>query len=244
MYELLVSMFGFIIIFRILSLLEKFEVINRRKMISYFILFQIPPYFFIFFKELFIFTWIYIGIFLLSLIFFNKILSFYANRTFNLRYIQVIDELILLMKTGKSAQSSLKVSYLQLSNWEKTVFKPFLFCFDQENQSNDSILKAHQFYFEEMKQILRSSTKVIDQLNSFRDGLKVQRNLRHRSGQVTKQIRAQAIVAVFIYVGMFALSWMNFDLSNQAGLIILSISLFSAGEFLVFFIGGQIKWKT
>lgn len=244
MYELLVSMFGFLIIFRILSLLEKFEVINRRKMILYFILFQIPLYGFIFFKELFVFSWFYIGVFLLGLIFFNKILSFFANHTFNVRYIQIIDELVLLMKTGKSAQASLKVSYLQLSNWEKTVFKPFLFCFDQENPSNESILKAHQFYFEEMKQILKSSTKVIDQLNSFREGLKVQRNLRHRSGQVTKQIRAQAMVAVFIYVAMFVLSWMNFDLSNQIGLIILSISLFLAGEFLVFFIGGKIKWKT
>jgi hypothetical protein len=161
-----------------------------------------------------------------------------------LRSIQLIDELILLMKTGKSAQASLKVSYLQLSNWEKIVFKPLLFCFDHENQSMDSILQAHQFYFEELKHILRSSTKVIDQLNSFREGLKVQRNLRHRSGQVTKQIRAQAIVSVFIYCGIFFLSWVNFNLSNQFALIAISISLFLAGEFLVFFIGGQIKWKT
>lgn len=244
MYEVLVSMFGFGIIFRILSLLEKFEVINRRKMILYFVILQVPLYFFIFFKELFIFTWLYIGIFLASLILFNKILSFCANKTFIQRSIQVIDELILMMKTGKSAQTSLKVAYLQLTSWEKIVFKPFLFCFEHENQSNDSILKAHQFYFEEMKLILRSSTKVIDQLHSFRDGLKVQRNLRHRSGQVTKQIRAQAIVAIFIYIGMFILSWSNFDLRNQLGLIALSLSLFLAGEFLVFFLGGQIKWKT
>lgn len=244
MYDLTLSLFGFVIIFRILSLLEKFEVINRRKMISYFAIFQIPLYFFIFFKELFAFTLVYIGIFLLSLICFNKILSFCANKTFNLRSIQLIDELILLMKTGKSAQASLKVSYLQLSNWEKIVFKPLLFCFDHENQSIESISVAHQFYFEELKHILRSSTKVIDQLNSFREGLKVQRNLRHRSGQVTKQIRAQAVVSIFIYCGIFFLSWINFNLANQIALIAISISLFLAGEFLVFFLGGQIKWKT
>jgi hypothetical protein len=179
-----------------------------------------------------------------SLIYFNKILSFCANKTFLQRSIQLIDELILLMKTGKSAQASLKACYLQLTNWEKLVFKPFLFCFEQENQSNESILKGHQFYFEELKHILRSTTKVIDQLNSFREGLKVQRNLRHRSGQVTKQIRAQAFVAVFIYCGIFLLSWTNFNLSNQMGLILLSFSLFLAGEFLVFFLGGKIKWKT
>ncbi|MFZ3230185.1 MAG: hypothetical protein WA160_08265 [Pseudobdellovibrio sp.] len=178
------------------------------------------------------------------MIFFSKILSIFAKKTFNQRSIQLIDELILLMKTGKSAQASLKISYTQLSNWEKIVFKPFLFCFEQENQSNESILIEHQFYFEELKHILRSTTKVIDQLNSFREGLKVQRNLRHRSVQVTKQIHAQAIVSIFIYCGIFILSWCNFNLSNQFGLIFLSGIIFFIGEFLVFFIGGKIKWKT
>lgn len=244
MYELVVSMFGFVIIFRILSLLEKFEVINQKKMISYFVILQIPLYFFIFFKELLLCTWIYIGIFLTSLIFFNKILEVFAKKTFQQRSIQVIDELILLMKTGKSAQASLKISYQRLTSWEKSVFKPFLFCFEEENQSVESILKEHLFYFEELKLILRSTSKVIDQLQSFRDGLKVQRNLRHRSVQVTKQIRAQAIVSILIYITFFILSWMNFDLSKQFGLISLSLILFLTGQFLVFFIGGKIKWKT
>ena len=226
MCELLLSMFGFLIIFRILSLLEKFSVITRKKMISVFILFQVPLYFFIFFKELFVLTWFYIGIFLTGLIFFNKILSFCANKTFQKLSIQIIDELVLLMKTGKSAQASLKMSYMQLSNWEKIVFKPFLFCFDPENSVNESIQKSHQFYFDEMKYILRSTTRIIDQLCSFREGMKVQRNLRHRSGQVTKQIRAQAVVALFIYIGMFLLSWHNFDLSGQLQLVSLSILLF------------------
>lgn len=244
MFELLISMFGLTFIFRILSLLEKFEVLNRKKMILFFVFLQVPIYFFIFFKELFVFTVIYIGIFFVSLIFFNKILSFFAEKTFLQRSIQLIDELILLMKTGKSAQTSIKIIYSHLSNWEKIVFKPTLFYFEHENCAHESILKRHHFYFEELKQILRSSTKVIDQLSCFREGLRIQRNLRHRSGQVTKQIHAQAVVAIFIYIGMFFLSWFNFNLSNEVGLIMISLSLFVLGQVFVFVIGGKIKWKT
>ena len=237
-------MFGLVIVFRILSHLRKFEVLNQKKMIQMFFLFQIPIYFPLFFKELFPITLIYIGIILTSLIFFQKILSFFIKRTHQLREIAFIDEIILLMKSGKSAQTSLKMTYSYLSEWEKSVFKPILFCFEHENLSDNSVLKFQKFYFEELEHILKSSTKVIDQLISFRDGLKIQRNLRHKSGQVTQQIRAQAVVALFIYCGIFTLSWMNFRLSEQRGIIVVSVVLFVAGQSLVFLMGGRIKWKT
>ncbi len=245
MIEVLISMFGFIIILRILSHLQKFQVLNQRKAIQLFFLFQLPMYFLLFFKDLFIVSLIYIGIFLLGLIFFQKILTFFVKRTHEKRSIQFIDELILLMKTGKSAQTSLKISYSQLSEWEKTVFKPILFCFDVDSSSKVSTIHLQQeFYFTELAFILVSSTKVIDQLSSFREGLKIQRNLRHKSVQVTKQIRAQAVVAVFIYCGIFLLSWQHFNLKQEIGLILLSLSIFTVGQVLIFIIGGRIKWKT
>ena len=103
---------------------------------------------------------------------------------------------------------------------------------------------TQQFYFQELEFVLRSSTKVIDQLSSFRDGLKIQRNLRHKSGQVTKQIRAQAVVAIFIYCGIFLLSWLNFQLKEHPLLIAVSLLLLVTGEIVIFWAGGQIKWKT
>ena len=242
--EVLISMFGLMIIFRILSHLQKFEVIKQKNARQLFIGLQIPIYFPIFFKELFILSVFYIGLFLTSLMFFQRILRFFVNKTLEKRSIQFVDELILLMKTGKSAQSSLKIAYVQLSEWEKTVFKPILFCFEPEIVANYSIQENSRFYFEELQNILKSTTKVIDQLVSFREGLKIQRNLRHKSSQVTKQIRAQALVAVFIYCGIFVLSWINFNLKQELALIFISLSLFLVGEGLVFFIGGSIKWKT
>ena len=244
MLEILISMIGFVIILRILTHLQKFEVLNQKKVILLFCIFQLPIYLPLIFKELFLVSITYIGIFLLSLIFLQKILTFYVKRTFNHRCISFIDEIILLMKTGKSAQSSLKTIYKHLSEWEKLVFKPSLFCFEHEKVSLKSILKCQQFYFQELEHILQSSAKVIDQLISFRDGLKIQRNLRHRSRQVTQQIRAQAIVAIFIYIGIFLLSWHSFQLKSQPMLILLSFILFVIGEILIFWLGGRIKWKT
>lgn len=244
MIEVLISMFGFLIILRILSQLQKFAVLKQKNMNRLFFLFQSPIYFPFFFKELFLATLLYIGIFLIALIFFQKILSFFIKKTLEQRFIQLINELILLMKTGKSAQASLKISYSQLSEWEKIVFKPILFCFEPEISSIYSTHERYKFYFEELRFVLNSSTKVIDQLVSFREGLKIQRNLRHKSVQVTKQIRAQAIVALFIYCGIFTLSWSHFHLAQESSLIFISLSLFLVGEALVFIIGGSIKWKT
>ncbi len=244
MIEVLISMFGILIILRILSHLQKFEVINQKKAFQLFCLFQIPIYFLIIFKELFVTMLLYIGIFVIGLMFFRRILSYFVKKTHECRSIQFIDELILLMKTGKSAQTSLKMTYAQLSDWEKIVFKPILFCFEQENPSFDSISFRHKSYFEELQHILNSSSKVIDQLNSFREGMKIQRNLRHKSAQVTKQIRAQAIVAIFIYAGIFILGWYHFNLSKEIPLIILSLCLFLAGQLFIFMIGGKIKWRT
>lgn len=244
MLEILISSFGFVIILRILTQLQKFEVLNQKKTIQLFCFLQIPIYFPLFFKELFFITVIYIGIFLVGLMLFQKILAFFARKAFERRYITFIDEIILLMKTGKSAQVGLRNTYNHLSIWEKCVFKPSLFCFEHENISNESILADQRFFFQELEHILKSSAKVIDQLVSFRDGLKIQRSLRHKSMQVTKQIRAQAIVAVFIYIGIFTLSWINFRLKDDVGVIMLSLVLFILGEVLIFKSGGCIKWKT
>lgn len=244
MLEILISMIGFVIIFRILTHLQKFEVLNQKKVNLLFFIFQLPIYLPLIFKELFYFTVIYIGLFLLSLIFLQKIFRFYVKRTFNQRCISFIDEIILLMKTGKSAQHSLKTVYRYLSEWEKVVFKPSLFCFEHEKVSLKSISKCQQFYFLELEHILLSSAKVIDQLISYRDGLKIQRNLRHKSVQVAQQIRAQAVVAIFIYMGIFLLSWHYFQLESQPALILMSALLFLAGEILIFWFGGRIKWKT
>ncbi len=244
MLLILLSMFGIVIVRRNLSLLEKFEVISVKKSIIFFVILQLPLYFNLVFKEQSAFLFYYIGIFLLTLIFYRKILIFFSNSTYEKCHLQVLDQLILLLKSGKSAQASLKIVLSSFSVWEKMIFRNLQTIFEIDQQEIKPLTEKHQFYFQEMHTILRSSSHVIEQLKSFREGLRIQRNLRHKSGQVTQQIRAQAMVSVIIYVGIFSLSHAYLNLKNSIALIFISLLLFLIGFGTIFIFGGRIKWKT
>lgn len=244
MLQVLLSLFGIVIVYRNLSLLKRFEVISLRKAQIYFVLLQLPLYISVIFKEQSAFLFLYIGIFLLTLIFYRKILNIFALSTYENCHLQILDQLILLLKSGKSAQTALKIVLSGFSAWERLVFRNLQMIFEIERQELKPLFEKNHFYFQEMQLILRSSSHVIEQLRSFRDGLRIQRNLRHRSRQVTQQIRAQAVVSVAIYIGIFCLSSAYLGLQKSTTLIFISVLLFLIGFSSIFLIGGRIKWKT
>lgn len=243
-FQILISLFGIAIIYRNLSLLEKFEVINKRKMFLCFIFLQLPLFLFVIFKEQITFTLLYIGTFLLTLIFYRKIFIKLAESTYENCHLHLLDHLILLLKSGKSAQMSIKIAFDRFSEWEKIVFGEFESIFDLQKQKIVPTFDQHRFYFEEIKFILHSNHRVADQLNSFREGLRIRHNLRHRSRQVTQQVRAQAIVSILIFLILVVVSYSQFNLSKHPEIFLLSLGLFTLGLFLIFKMGGKIKWKT
>lgn len=244
MLQTLLSLFGIAIVHRNLSLLENFEVISARKSQFFFIILQLPLYFLMIFKDQTLLLFIYIGLFLLTFIFYRKILNIFALSTYENCHLQVLDQLILLLKSGKSAQTSLKIVLSGFSAWEKLVFRDLQTIFEIETQSTKPFTGKNHFYFQEMQLILRSPSHVIDQLKSFREGLRIQRNLRHKSRQVTQQIRAQAFVSIGIYAAIFCLSRAYLNLMSSISIIFISLALFLVGLGCIFLIGGRIKWKT
>ena len=244
MFQILISLFGIAVIYRNLSLLEKVEVINKRKMFLCFIILQLPLFLFVIFKEQIVFTLLFIGIFLLTLIFYRKIFNKLAQSTYENCHLRLLDHLILLLKSGKSVQVSIKTAFNSFSKWEKIVFGPLESIFELQKQENLPTFDLNSFYFEEIKFILRSNHQIADQLHSFREGLRVRHNLRRRSRQVTQQIRAQALVSVLIFFTLLYVSFTQFNLQKHPEIFFLSTGLFILGFFLIFKLGGKIKWKT
>lgn len=243
-FHILISLFGIAIIYRNLSLLEKFEVINKQKMFLCFIFLQLPLFLFVIFKEQIAFTLLYIGIFLLTLIFYRKIFLIFAQSTYVNCHLRVLDHLILILKSGKSAQVGIKIVFNGFSEWEKIVFGALESIFELQKQEVRPTFDVNSFYFEEMKLILRSNHRIVEQLLSFREGLRIRYNLRRRSRQVTQQIRAQALVSVLIYCVFLYVSFSQFHLQKQPMFFFISSALFVFGLFLIFKLGGQIRWKT
>ena len=242
--EVVVSMFGIVIVQRILSLVEKFEVLPAAILYFAFGFLQVPLYFCLFFKELGVLVPIYIGIFVISLIANEKIIHFFRKITLEKMHLQVIDRLILHLHAGKSAQTSLKCVFAELSCWEKTTFAMLNDVFKINSVPITSKNGFQNFYFTEMALILKSSANICEQLKCFRAGLATQRSLRHKSRQSTQQIRAQAMVCAVLYFAMtvFARTFLNFDVLSTAMLV--SFIMFLAGEWIIFAVGGRIRWKT
>ncbi len=242
--EVVVSMFGIVVVQRILSLVEKFEVLPAAILYFGFGFLQLPLYFCLFFKELYAFVPIYIGIFVISLIGNEKIIHYFRKITFEKLHLQLIDRMILQLHAGKSAQTSLKCVFAELSCWEKTTFALLNEVFKINSVPTVTKNGFHNFYFSEMAQILKSSANIIDQLKCFRAGLATQRNLRHKSRQCAQQIRAQACVCALLYVLMVVFAYVHLNFNVLSGTMLVSLFMFLSGEAAIFTIGGRIRWKT
>lgn len=245
LFELCVSLFGCVIVHRNLSLVEKSEVIQTSKLMFIFCFLLIPFGLYLFFKELFVAITIYIGIFSLTLILHDKIIAHFAQKTFEKMHFNIIEMLILMMNSGKSSSTSVKTIFVELTSWEKRVFFGLHELLDTE-KSHSGVFQSEKsiFFFSELRSILRSSSNISEQLRSFREALRLQNSLRHRSRQILQQCRSQALVCVCIYVVFLAISARFLSLDIFSGVTGVSFLLFCAGMTLIFRLGGRIKWKT
>ena len=245
--QLIISLFGIVFVHRNLSLVEKTELVSSSKVNFLFYFLQLPFYFYLFFKELFVFILIYIGIFLITLIVFDKIIAYFKEKTFENIHLDVIERIILQLRTGKSAQTSIKKIFDELTTWHKSIFFELNEICDiktSEFSKKNVLFEFHAYYFEELNLILRSSSHVIEQLKSFQSGLRLQKNLRHRSRQALQPTKAQAVVSIFIYVVFLVISinFLRFEVLSLA--MLLSFSMFCVGQVLILRLGRSIKWKT
>lgn len=245
--ELIVSLFGIVFVHRNLSLLEKLEVLSPLKIKVLFAFLLLPYVFNLFFKELFTFVLIYIGIILITLIVFDKIIAYFMQKTFEKLHLQVIERLNLLLKTGKSPQTCTKILFDDLSSWEKATFAPLNMIFEIKIVPIDhfnTINHINLFYFNELSAILRSSSHVSEQLKAFYHALRLHFNLKQRSAMATQQVKAQALVCCFLYLGFLFLSTQYLGLNLNSITTALSLLLFISGQIIIFRIGGRIKWRT
>lgn len=245
--QLMISMFGIAFVHRNLSLLEKIDVLSRSKLNSAFYFLQLPFYFYLIFKELLPAILIYIGIFLLTLILFDKIIRFFGEKTFERMHLHLIERLILLLRSGKSPQTCVKNVFENLSSWEKATFSGISEIFEIKSGSFSENSRTSEFellYFHEMAAILRSTSNVSDQLIAFRRGLRLCDNLKRRADQAVQATKAQAIVAGIIYLTFFVVSVRYLELKILSLPVFVSLAMFFAGQVMIFKLGGTIRWKT
>jgi len=246
MLFLLISIFGLFISDRFVYRLENFHIIFPKIRKLLFIILNIPSLYFLFFKEHLILFYIYIGVILVSLIFLNSYFELFLKKTFFRGQIKVLEAINLHVKGGQSPIKSAKVVFQTLTHVEKIVFEPLNYIEVDVDKTHAVPIYARKnfsaHFFEEMYFILRSSTRVSDQIDQFKRGLRIQNSLRHKSRLSALQVRAQAVVASFIYVFLLFFAIAELQLANYPSVIAISFFLMLVGLTAILKIGSKIKW--
>jgi hypothetical protein len=149
----------------------------------------------------------------------------------------------LQIKSGYSTQKAITESFYQMNEYEKIIYEPLRSILKPDFDIELINYRWLHFYFLELRCVLRSEIRVSEQLEMFKQGLKVKNRFIQRTSQVSRQIKAQAVVACVIYGLIFTLSYYQLNLMGSKIAIICSLGLFVVGIFLIFRIGGTIKWK-
>lgn len=242
----LISIFGLFISDRFVYRLEIFHIIFPKIRKLMFVVLNIPSLYFLFFKEHFVLFTSYIGGILLSLIFLNVYFEFFLKKAFFRGQIKVLEAINLHIKGGQSPLKSTKLVFQTLTHVEKIVFEPLNYVdVDDERPKAVPIYAKKKFsahFFEEIYFILRSSTRVSDQIDQFKRGLRIQNSLRHRSRLSALQVRAQAVVAALIYVFLLCFAIAELQLSKYPEVIMGSLLLMSAGLTVILKKGNRIRW--
>ena len=173
----------------------------------------------------------------------NWILNIILKRRFRFTLLQFVDEMILLMMTGKSFRDS----FLQLTEDSNDFFhlKMREILLAPPSVGTSTPLASSDFHqLSQLVQVIEKNPhKAIDRLRSFRRQLHWDLLFKRKSKQATAQIRAQALILSILYIGLFV-----FVFQSQGGqmgnLLMSSLCLYLTGLLSLFILGRQHPWKT
>lgn len=189
--------------------------------------------------------WLFIGIIWISLNFFPHFLRIHLLQTLKRQLVPLMDQVILGLQTGQSFRGSLLRAIEGQRSWHRRQFFEIYHVITRsEARPQPSKTGFLADLAEEWREMDRSQNKVIDQVRAFRRQLKTEEDFRRRSGQVTQQIRLQAIIVTAMYLGLLVFVSCNFGFLAHLHLIFFASLLFSGGLVWIFSVGRKMKWKT
>lgn len=154
----------------------------------------------------------------------------------------VLDELILAMKAGKNLRTATSEVGRRTSGRLGKLFREIGARLERgadppawqglSGEIVGEIIKAY-----------RANTKVIDRLIAYRRRCRARANFRRKSGQVTSQTRAQAIISLAIYVPMIFIHESQAE-EGMSFRLPLSLALFVAAQIWIHIGARRIRWTV
>jgi Flp pilus assembly protein TadB len=171
----------------------------------------------------------------------------HVSRTcaFRARFIEALSLVILKMKSGKSFRHAFSETITESDPYlrEKLAEINDLVVFSQQHA-----LTQHTAFIRHLVCELRLADQAphasLKRLQTFRDRLRGEDDFRRRSGQVLRQIRAQSLLMVGLYVAVMAFVIRQFGFRPHIRLISVSLLLFTLGISWIWLGGRRLKWKV
>ena len=188
--------------------------------------------------------WLLIGILLITLKFFPHILRILLLKRLRSSLIPLLDSVILGLQSGKSFRLSLQSAVDMQSGWVRLqLMELFESIYVAKNviAMKSPLLKDFQA---ELAEIDRSQVRCVEQVRALRRHLKMQEDFRRRSGQVTQQIKMQAIIVTVLFCGLLSFVILQFGFKQNQTLILTSALVFISGLIGIFLMGRRLKWKV
>jgi Flp pilus assembly protein TadB len=165
------------------------------------------------------------------------------RQKFQQNLLSFIDEIILLMMTGKSFRDSFL--YLTANPKDFFQFKMRELLIAGSFQDKTRFTKRNEMIqiTELVQAIEKNPHKSIDRLRAFRRQLHWVQSFERKSKQATTQIRAQALVLTLLYCGLLGFVMKNSNASTTP-IIFPSVFLFLLGLVALYLLSRRTKWKT
>ena len=240
-----ISMIGLMLVQRTFSMIvQEFSISKSTQGFFMFLLVLLISILVMSFHSSPIVLWLLIGIISITLKFFPHILRFFLLQRLSRSLIPLLDCVILSLQTGKSFRVSLLSAIENQSGWQRNQLREIynsIITSDVSPALKSLVLKDFQA---ELAEIDRSQNRVVDQVKALRRHLKIQENFRRRSGQVTQQIKMQAIIVTALYFALLAFVILQFGFFQNRWLILFSSFVFLIGLVWIFSVGRSLKWKV
>lgn len=240
----IVSMLGQVLVHRTLAVIAREFAISQRVIRSLMILNLAVIAFFAAISPSPTSLWLFIGILLITLKLFPEIFRIFLLRRLLGALIPLLDSVILGLQSGKSFRFSLNTAIENQRGWMRNQMREIynsITTSEVHIATKSALLKDLQ---QELMEIDRSQNRCLDQVKALRRHLKLQENFRRRSGQVTQQIKMQAIIVTALYFALLGFVFVQFGFMEHRFLILSSAFLFISGLFIIFSVGRRMKWKV
>lgn len=247
MWFLLFSITGLLAVNQIEREISKVFTLSKFKKALLYILLNLISLIFLIFKEQLLLFVSFIGLILIFLICLRIYFYFFLKKVFLNSQIQVVEVIKLNILSGHSAINSCELMLNSLTQLQYKVFSTVLTQLKDQKvpiYAQNSVESMSSEFTSEIVKILRGKTHVAERLSRFKKGLVLQNNLKKKLSLALLQTRAQAMVAFFIYILLFFVSWSSLGLKKHLDVAAISFFLMLCGLFIIFKLGKSIKWTA